>query len=216
MKYIKTRKRPADSDIKISVYVSLKKKNRGLKRLLKPVEVWKNNNLNLNMKELEDKKNQYVKLNFSSFFHFFKSQTPPLWYQRILLKALFDIYKSWFTELSKLNKLFYLKIWLMKNDFMLSQIVVGIDEDIDIYPSVFKESPINQNASLNRMIKNFSFLDTMFIVPLLHLSTSNTIKDNLDQKEIKKIKKNSINIINEEDGSITYVYSLDTVLLCSL
>lgn len=216
MKYIKIRKKPKKHDIRMTFYLSFKKKKRGLKRLIKPINLWKENNINLNVQDLENKKNQYVKLNFSSFYNFFKSHNPPLWYQKLLLKALFDIYKSWFVELSKLSKPFYLKIWLMKDDCMASQIVVGIDEDIDIYPSIFKESPINPKSSLNIVLNKFPFLDTMFIVPLLHLSSLNTLKDNLSQKEIKNLNKTSTNIINEEDGSITFIYPLDTVLLCSL
>lgn len=216
MKYNKLKKRPENLEILMDMHLSLKKKKRGLKRLIKPILLWKDRNISLDIEKLENKKNQYVKLNFSSFYNFFKNQNPPLWYQKLLLKALFDIYKSWFVELSKLNKPFYLKIWLMKNDFMASQIVVGIDEEIDIYPSILKENPIDRDSSLNIILNKFPFLDTMFIVPLLHLYSLNTIKDNLSQKEIKSLEKISVDNKIEEDGSITYTYPLDTVLLCSL
>lgn len=216
MIYTKIKKRPAISEISVSIYFSQRKKKRGLKRLIKPIELWRETNLNLDINELSNKKNQYIKLSFSSFFNFFKNHKPPLWYQRLLLKALFDIYKSWFVELSNLHKPFYLKIWLMKDDFLLSQIVLGIDEDIDIYPSIFNESPIHQHTSLGKLLNEFPFLDTMFIVPLMHLSSVNTIKDNLSQKQIKKYESISTDIIKESDDSITFTYPLDTVLLCSL
>lgn len=165
---------------------------------------------------MEANKKQFVKFNFSSFFDLIKSQNPPLWYQRLLLKALYDIYKSWFIELSKSTKPFYLKIWLMKDDIMSSQIVVGIDEDIDIYPSIFNQSPINPKSSINKLLESFPFLDSMFIIPLFHMNSLNTEKDDLSKKEIRKLENINIKKVKEKDNSISYVYPLDTVFLCSL
>ena len=216
MKYTKIRKKIRSSEISISVYLSYKKKRRGLSRLIKHINLWKEKHINLNLDNLDANKKQFVKFNFSSFYDLIKSQNPPLWYQSLLLKALYDIYKSWFVELSKLSKPFYLKIWLMKNDFMSSQIVVGIDEDIGIYPSIFDESPINPKSSINKLLESFPFLENMFIIPLFHLTSLNTEKDTLSKKEIKKLNKINVRTNNEPDGSISFVYPLDTVFLCSL
>jgi len=216
MKYTKKRKKTRNSEISMSVYLSYKKKRRGLNRLIKYINLWKEKNVILDLDKLEANKKQFIKFNFSSFYDLIKSQNPPLWYQRLLLNALYDIYKSWFVELSKSTKPFYLKIWLMKNDFMSSQIVVGIDEDIDIYPSIFKESPINPKSSINKLLESFPFLDSMFIIPLFHLTSLNTEKDNLSQKEIKKLNKINVKVISELNGSTSFIYPLDTVFLCSL
>lgn len=216
MKYVKIKKRPADSHISISVYLSPKKKNRGLKRLIKPIELWRKNNLILDIDELENTKRRYIKLSFSYFYNLFKSKNPPIWYQKLLMKALYDIYSSWFVELSKLSKPFYLKMWLMKDDLMLSQIVVAIDDGIDIYSSIFEENPINSESSLNSMLNKFPFLENLFIIPLLHLSSLNSLDDNLSPKEIKKLNKISTKKIEKDDGSTTFIYPSDTVLFCSL
>ena len=216
MKYTKKRKKTKNFEISMSVYLSYKKKRRGLNRLVKYINLWKEKYINLDLEKLEVNKKKFVKFNFSSFYDLIKSQNPPLWYQRLLLNALYDIYKSWFTELSKFNKPFYLKIWLMKNDFMSSQIVLGIDENIDIYPSIFKESPINPKLSINKLLESFPFLDNMFIMPLFHLTSLNTGKDNLSKKEIKKLENINIRKVQEKDNSISYIYPLDTVFLCSL
>lgn len=216
MKYTKIRKKIKNSEISISIYLSYKKKRRGLNRLVKYINWWKKRHVNLELDKLETNKKQFVKFNFSSFFDLIKSQNPPLWYQRLLLKALYDIYKSWFIELSKSTKPFYLKIWLMKDDFMSSQIVVGIDEDIDVYPSIFNQSPINPKSSINKLLEDFPFLDSMFIIPLFHMNSLNTEKDNLSKKEIKRLENINIRKVKEKDDSTSYVYPLDTVFLCSL
>lgn len=55
----------------------------------------------------------------------------------------------------------------------------------------------------------------MFIIPLLHLTKVNTIKDNISQEQLKRISRISIEKIEEKDKSITIVYPIDTILLCT-
>ena len=86
MKYTKIRKKIRSSEISISVYLSYKKKRRGLSRLIKHINLWKEKHINLNLDNLDANKKQFVKFNFSSFYDLIKSQNPPLWYQKLLLR----------------------------------------------------------------------------------------------------------------------------------
>ena len=48
------------------------------------------------------------------------------------------------------------------------------------------------------------------------MNSLNTEKDDLSKKEIRKLENINIKKVKEKDNSISYVYPLDTVFLCSL
>lgn len=215
MNYKKIRNKKKNKEIFIDVYLSKSKKVRGLKRALKKIHIWKVKNILFNIENFEKEKKHHLKLSFSPFFNIFKNRVAPLWYQRVLMKALYEIYLAWAMELSKSNRKFYAKIWILKNDFMSSRLVIALDEKTENLPSFYRESPINGENSLNSFFDKFPFLDTMFIIPLLHLTKVNTIKDNISQEQLKRISRISIEKIEEKDKSITIVYPIDTILLCT-
>lgn len=215
MNYKKIRNRKVNEEIYINIYLSESKKIRGLKRAVKKIKTWKENNVEFNVENFKSSKKQHLKLSFSPFFNIFKNKEAPLWYQRILIKALYDIYLSWSMELSKSDRKFYVKIWILENDLMSSRLVVALDEEIENFPSFYKENPINANNSLNAFFDKFQFLDTMFIIPLLQLTKVNTVKDKMSEREIKKISKISLEISVENDQSLSFTYPSDTILLCS-
>lgn len=216
MKYIKIRKKKKQENISINIYLFQKKKARGLKRAVYKIEKWQRENSFLDINSFQLNKKHHLKLSFSPFFNIFKNKKPPLWYQRILMKSIYETYKTWFYELSKTERKFYIKLWILKDDIMSSRIVVALDEEIENFPSFYKENPISKKNSLNSFFDKFPFLDTMFIIPLLHLSNINSIKDDMKVREIKKISKISLEILEEEDKSLTFIYPIDTILLCSL
>lgn len=215
MKYTKFRKKENNFNLNLNFYMS-NKKIRGKKKLIKNLDRWVKKNIKLDFEYLEKEKRDYLKLNFSPFYNLLQNRIPPLWYQRLLIKGLYSIYQSWYKKLSENNKIFYLKMWIMEKNIMNSQLVVAIDEKVDFYKNVFEETPIRKKSSLNILLNKFHFLDTMFIMPLLHINSANNLLDQLTTRDLKKIEKNLIKIINEKDASLTYIYTLDTVLLCSL
>lgn len=215
MNYKKIRNKKKNKEIFINVYLSKSKKVRGLKRAVKKIGIWKEKNINFDIENFENEKRHHLKLAFSPFFNIFKNRIAPLWYQRVLMKALYEIYLSWAMELSKTNRKFYAKIWILNNDFMSSRLVIALDEEIENFPSFYRENPINGEKSLNAFFDKFPFLDTMFIIPLLQLTKVNTVKDKISKKQFKKILKLSIENIEENDKSRTLVYPIDTILLCT-
>ncbi len=215
MNYKKIRNKKKNKEIFINVYLSKSKKVRGLKRAVKKIEIWKEKNIYFNIEKFEKEKRHHLKLSFSPFFNIFKNRLAPLWYQRVLMKALYEVYLSWTMELSKSNRKFYAKIWILKNDFMSSRLVIALDEEVENFPSFYRENPISEKNSLNSFFDKFPFLDTMFIIPLLQLTKVNTVKDKISKKQLRKILKNSVEDFEEEDKSRTLVYPIDTILLCT-
>ena len=80
------------------MYFSAKKKIRGWKRLKRRIEWWKSDNIQLNMEYLRDHHRDYVKLWISPFYGL-QTVTPPLWYKRLLLEAMIDVYHEWHKQL---------------------------------------------------------------------------------------------------------------------
>jgi len=57
------------------------------------------------------------------------------------------IYDSWKTELEKLNKPYYLKIWLYEPRISKSQVVCAIDDKIEYYDNIFEKADFKENNS---------------------------------------------------------------------
>jgi len=129
------------------MYFSAKKKIRGWKRLKRRIEWWKSNNIQLNMKYLRDQHRDYVKLWIPPFYGL-QTMTPPLWYRRLLLKAIIDVYHEWHKQLKAENEDFYLKIWLYEPDFIRSQIVAAYKEAIDFYSDSFDKQEETEASPL--------------------------------------------------------------------
>ncbi|MCY7828337.1 hypothetical protein P8860_16640 [Bacillus spizizenii] len=45
----------------------------------------------------------------------------PMWYSRLILEAMIEVYQSWSQQMKRLNESFYLKIWLYNPNFINSQ-----------------------------------------------------------------------------------------------
>ncbi|MGG3885056.1 hypothetical protein [Brevibacillus panacihumi] len=118
---------------------SNKKKIRGWKRKIKQIEQWKLRFLNLDIEQLNFNQRDYVKLWITPFYKLVR-RNPPLWFSRMLLEAMIEVYHSWYRILSQLNEPFYLKIWLYHPNFINSQIVVAIRDCLNYYDEVFDKS----------------------------------------------------------------------------
>jgi len=119
---------------------SSKKKIRGWKRRMKQIEQWKQRHIDLDIEQLCQNKRDYVKLWGIDPFYRFTRRNPPIWYSRLILEAMIEVYQSWFGQMKRLNEPFYLKIWLYNPNFINSQIVVAFRECLHYYDNTFDKS----------------------------------------------------------------------------
>ena len=118
---------------------SNKKKIRGWKRRIKQIEKWKQRHIDLDIEQLYRNHRHYVKLWIDPFYRFTR-RNPPIWYSRLIFADMVEIYQSWSQQMQRLNKPFYLKIWLYHPNFIHSQIVVAFRECFDYYDNTFDKS----------------------------------------------------------------------------
>ncbi|MCP1357227.1 hypothetical protein [Aneurinibacillus migulanus] len=118
---------------------SNKKKIRGWKRRIKQIEQWKLRSIELDVEQLLQNQREYVKLWIDPWYRLVK-RNPPLWYSRLLLAAMIEVYHSWHEKLSQFDESFYLKMWLYYPNFINSQIVVAFRDCLHFYDDVFDKS----------------------------------------------------------------------------
>jgi hypothetical protein len=110
-----------------------KKKVRGWKRQIRKLDKWKLRNLNL---ELNRYDYDYVKIWLDPWYRLEKCN-PPIWFRRLIIAALLEIYGNWHKQLLKRGGKFYLKIWLFDPHFIDSQVVAAVGERIHYYEELF-------------------------------------------------------------------------------
>lgn len=118
---------------------SNKKKIRGWRRRIKQIDQWKQRFIDLDMEEMFRSNRDYVKLWIDPFFRLTR-RNPPIWYSRLLLEAMIEVYQSWYEQMQRLNEPFYLKIWLYHPNFIHSQIVVAFRDCLHFYDNTFEKS----------------------------------------------------------------------------
>ncbi|CAM4517052.1 hypothetical protein [Paenibacillus typhae] len=118
---------------------SNKKKIRGWKRKIKQIEQWKQRHIDLDLEQLSFNNRNYVKIWIDPFYRLTR-RNPPMWFSRLILEAMIEIYQSWFLQIKRLNEPFYLKIWLYNPNFIQSQIVIAFREYINYYDNTFDTS----------------------------------------------------------------------------
>lgn len=113
-----------------------KKKLRGWKRHIGKLERWKQTQLPLSLKLLNAYQCEYVKIWLDPWYRLEK-RNPPVWFRRLILAALIEIYDAWHEQLRTLDQSFYLKIWFYEPHFINSQVVAAIGERISYYENIF-------------------------------------------------------------------------------
>jgi len=127
------------------------KKIRGLKRKVANIQKWINEYLELNIEHLTEYKYEYAKV----YVEPWENQTmtdsqipePKGKAKKEIINGLEKIYDSWRIELEKLNKPYYLKIWLYEPRLSKSQVVCAIEEKIEYYENIFEKADFKQNSS---------------------------------------------------------------------
>lgn len=127
------------------------KKIRGLKRKVANIQNWINEYLELNIEQLTEYKYEYVKVYVDPWDNLTMTDSeipePKGKAKKEIIKGLEKIYDSWRTELEKLNKPYYLKIWLYEPRISKSQVVCAIEEKIEYYENIFERADFKQNSS---------------------------------------------------------------------
>tara|TARA_R110000868_G_scaffold304437_6_gene565025 strand:- start:9668 stop:10300 length:633 start_codon:yes stop_codon:yes gene_type:complete len=147
------------------------KKIRGHKHIWKRIELWKENNADLDIEALKIHQRNYVKLwfhpygsisNLNSVYPEPKGET-----RKKILSALYEIYDTWRIKLEELGEPYYLKIWLNEPHLSKSQIVCAIGDFLTFYDSTFQlDQNSKQKIELNQDFKWDRYLDEY------HLSSS--------------------------------------------
>ncbi|GMK44169.1 hypothetical protein PghCCS26_12960 [Paenibacillus glycanilyticus] len=119
------------------MYLRTKNKIRGWKRRIRHIEQWKQRNIVLDMNTLAAFRRDYAKLWIPLFYSLVR-RTPPIWYNRLLLDAMIEVYNSWHETLTKTGEPFYLKIWLFEPEFINSQVVAAYRDELDFYDNAFE------------------------------------------------------------------------------
>lgn len=116
-----------------------KKKIRGWKRKIRQIEHWKMRHIDLDIEQLCRNSRDYVKLWIDPFYRLIR-RDPPMWYSRLMLEAMSEVYQSWNQQMEKLKEPYYLKLWLYYPHFINSQVVVAFRESLNYYDHIFHES----------------------------------------------------------------------------
>ncbi|GAA0876304.1 hypothetical protein GCM10009118_27140 [Wandonia haliotis] len=144
------------------------RKIRGNKRKFRKIEQWVSMNKELDLDELDNYKREYCKVRiipWGTRISLTNSIFPEPYGQlkQEIIKGLVDIYDCWKKKLDKLDKPYYLKIWLCIPHISKSQVVCAIDDQIDFYqntffnPKDYKKLNCNQFGSIGRQISEFEW-----------------------------------------------------------
>lgn len=144
-----------------------RRKIRGHNRKQREIERWKNVCLNLDLDRLNMYQYNYAKIMVHPWCDISIIDSgylePTKKTKQRILESLLDIYISWKKQLDKIEKPYYLKVWLYEPRFSRSQVVCAIGDKIEYYESQFfkpdleKEYSINSNNSLSKKLQAFKW-----------------------------------------------------------
>ncbi len=182
------------------------KKIRGKKRRIKQIQKWKEQNFNI---ELNKFNFAHVKIKVSPWSRNFAKGSPPLWYRRLILSAMFEIYHNWKNQLIEMREPFYLKIWLFHPRFSNSQVVAGIRERIDWYENIFaipdnqdQPFPYQEYASNRYNLHDMAW--ELRIDDIMHWEKYNE----LTPQEVEVFQKTAYSITQASNGDTLYAVRL--------
>jgi hypothetical protein len=199
------------------------KKIRGLKRKVAKIQNWIKEYLELDIEQLSEYKYYYSKVYVQPWDNLTLTNSqipePKTKAKKEILNGLEKIYGNWKNELDKLNKPYYLKIWIYEPRLSKSQVVCAIDERIEHYENLFKDGNFKQNNSsfTNELSSDFKWQSKIDEEPywkseLLWPSEQyEKIEDcNSDRKLLRKLEKGNyrkeiINNPNEEKDIIYFL-----------
>ncbi|MCG8374779.1 MAG: hypothetical protein MI700_14645, partial [Balneolales bacterium] len=117
------------------------KKIRGHKRIWKRIEDWRKNSLSLDVEAFKKTHREWTKVYVRPYFSLdngtTKTPAPKAQTRTLIIEALFDIFDSWKTQMDKLGKPYYLKIWFYQHNVAKSQVVCAYESQLNNYDDVF-------------------------------------------------------------------------------
>ncbi|KZL51011.1 hypothetical protein PN488_13175 [Nodularia spumigena CS-591/12] len=185
-----------------------KKKIRGWKKRIRQIEKWKQRNFNV---DLSNSNYDHVKIWIHPWSSLAKP-SPPLWYRRLILSAMFEIYHNWKKQLIERGEPFYLKIWLFHPRFSHSQVVAGIGERIDWYENVFP-IPENQYEPFPYQEYDSNLYNLHDLTWELRIDDFEQYEkmDELTPQEVEVLQKTAYHITQTSDGDTLYAVWLGSV-----
>lgn len=128
------------------------KKIRGHRRRWSDIDHWVETHKNLDLDYLNEYQKDYAKIRVHpwSGISLTNSQTPEPKRQTKskILSGLIEIYDSWKKQLDKLDKSYYLRIWLFEPRFANSQVVCAIGDYLDFYENTFYKPDESKKLNL--------------------------------------------------------------------
>ncbi|MBW4666271.1 MAG: hypothetical protein KME60_02215 [Cyanomargarita calcarea GSE-NOS-MK-12-04C] len=183
-----------------------KKKVRGWKRQIRKIPKWKERNFNIDLNNFNWDHVRIESVRAST----------PMWYRRLILEAIFEIYHNWRNQLIKRGEPFYLKIWLFHPRFYKSEVVAGIRERIDWYNNVFSTSENqDQEFTYQEYASNRYNLDDITWELAIDDVVHSEKFDELTPQDVKVLEKTAYNITQTSDGDTLYAVWLGSVWLGS-
>ena len=177
-----------------------KKKVRGWKRQIRKLERWKIQHLNL---ELNRYGYSYVKIWLDPWYRLEK-RNPPIWFQRLILAALLEIYESWREQLLARGEKLYLKIWLFDPHFITSQVVAAVGERINYYEDLFAQSNETKSFPYQKYLnRSYNLQDYDWV-----LSVDEDMyferEDELSVEDTESLKKIAFRVVEVSNGDKMY------------
>lgn len=173
-----------------------KKKIRGWKRQIRKIKQWKQEHLRLALNRCGY---EYVKVWLDPWYRQQKCN-PPVWFRRLIVAALIEIYNSWQKQLVSRNEPFYLKIWFYEPHFIRSQVVAATGKRIEYYENLFvpdtesKKFPFEKYAHGNYNLTAFDWqvqIDEEFYFEQA---------DEFTAEEFERLKEKAFRIEQTADG----------------
>jgi len=119
---------------------SNRKRIRGWKRRARHVRTYRDACLDLDVGALRQRERARVPLNIDPWDRLVR-RNPPVWYRRLFLASLFDVYESWRHTLEGIGQPYYLRVWLAHPRFFETQLVAAIGSRIAYYEQLFVPDP---------------------------------------------------------------------------
>ncbi|WP_419875126.1 hypothetical protein [Candidatus Pristimantibacillus sp. PTI5] len=187
------------------MFLSNRKKIRGWKRHVRKIGKWKRRVIDLDIEHLLQYQRDYAKLWIQPFYSI-PRRNPPVWYNRILLEAMLDVYRSWHEKLSKLNEEFYLKLWIYDPHFINSQVVAAYKDCLHFYDQTFDVGNQEKKIQLhkcNHLREKLEMFDWQLHIDS-DIYTENDLIDNIQQGLMSE---------NEVESITGKAYKVETVHL---
>ena len=99
-----------------------RKKIRGWRHQIKKIENWYLTNSTPNIDRLSSWNDEYAKIWIDPWYRLVK-RNPPLWYFRLILDKLTNLYDLWNKEFSNGDYPYDLQLWIFENNYIESELV---------------------------------------------------------------------------------------------